>query len=459
MISNSTYLIFYLILCFVLGFFRIPKIKSLKEYALGNNQFSTWVLSFSLIATLIGPELVMGVAEKSYALGIVYIIPLCLIVFRWWFLANGLGNSLILLKQHKCMTLVDIMHLFFGSTGRFLCAGSVIIQFLILGILYKTAGIVLERYSGISMMNGALIIAISIALYSIFGGIHAVVITDVVQFFIFMTILPCILLIGFYNIDFSTVMNDIPYEKAHVTHDDVPLLLSLIIYGIIPSTGFPFIQRGLMCENKMQLKKVFNITGIICFFFMLLIATSGFLALSISPDIKSDDAIFAFIEKSVPPQIFGFIAISFLAIIMSTASSLLNSANVIIMKDIFEPIFPKLKNSKTELFITQIIGIFVVIISFFTIFIDKKIIDMFWTIENFWDPIVSIPLMTSLFGYRIPMGKFKYVIITSLTSVLIARYFHTDFDTITWSVGVIVSLITIIVLRRNKAYELSVVTH
>ena len=56
------------------------------------------------------------------------------------------------------------------------------------------------------------------------------------------------------------------------------------------------------------------------------------------------------------------------------------------------------------------------------------------------------------------MGKFKYVIITSLTSVLIRRYFHTDFDTITWSVGVIVSLITIIVLRRNKAYELMLLT-
>lgn len=448
----------YLTVCMMLGFFKVPKMKSLKDYAIGPTQFSTTALTLSMIAAAIGPGETMGEAEKSFSLGMVFVFSAILQVIHWWLMGYIMAPSLRVLQFNKCMTLVDIMKFFYGKWGRYVCTASIVLGIALLSIFYKASAQVLEKYLNIPFLHGAALITIAIAIYSIFGGIHAIIITDVVQFFIFMIVVPGVFFFGFQSIDIPTTWNNIPYEKTHISMNDIPLMISFLIYGLIPTTGWPYIQRALMAQHGNQLKKIFTTTGIFSSIFYLMMGIIGLFVSGMNPEIQSDDALFFFIDQVVPSSVMGFVAISFLAIIMSTASSFLNASTVIIIKDIITPAFPKLNNNKTQMMLTKFAGVIVAFASFGMMFVKDHILDMLWTIDNFWDPFVSVPLVMGLLGVRIKHENFKYVLIAALAGVLISRAFHGEFDTITLVFGVISSISAMLFFRDKSIKKHDIAT-
>jgi Na+/proline symporter len=361
-----------------------------------------------------------------------------------------LASSIAYLKMNNCYTLVDIMRLFYGKWGKYVCLASLLMSIAIMSVCYKAAAIVLERYLHIPFVYGAAIITITVAIYSAFGGMHAITITDVLQFFIFIIIIPAVFFIGFQNIDFKAVIHDVPDAKMHINADNIGIFLSLLLYQIIPVTGFPYIQRGLMSSDARQVKSVFFTVGISASIFALMLCTIGMVVAGLNPDIHGDDALFYFIDNTVPSSIIGFVAVSFLAIIMSTASSFLNSITVIIIKDIITPVFPKMAANDKQLMLTRFSGMIIAIAAFGMLFVKDQIIDMLWTMDNFWDPFISIPLIMGLMGMRIKKENFQYVVFSALAAVLIARAFNGSFDTVTLCAGVFVSALMMLVFRDRS---------
>jgi SSS family solute:Na+ symporter len=447
----------YLTVCVMLGLFKVPKMKNLKDYAIGPTQFSTAALGLSMIAAIIGPADTIGSVEKSFSLGMVFVVTAFLQALRWWLMGRIIAPSLKFLQFNGCITLVDIMKLLYGKWGKYICTANIIFCIAILSIYYKASALILEKYLNIPFLHGAALITVAIAIYSIFGGIHAIIITDVVQFFIFVTVIPAIFFFGFQNIDIPATWNNIPYEKTHILTSDIPLLLSFCIYTIIPVTGFPYIQRALMSQHGNQLQKIFSMTGIFSAFFILMMGIIGLFVSGMNPEIQSDDALFFFIDQVVPSSIMGFVAISFLAIIMSTASSFLNASTVVIIKDIITPAFPKLNNNKAQMFLTKFAGVIVAFSAFGIMFVKDHIMDMLWTLDNFWDPFVSVPLIMGLIGVRIKPENFKYVLMSALAGVLISRAFHGEFDTITLVFGVISSISAMLFFRDKSIKKYDVV--
>ena len=226
--------------------------------------------------------------------------------------------------------------------------------------------------------------------------------------------------------------------------------MSLIIYNLIPLTAFPYIQRGLMCSNPRQVKSVFSRVGISVSLFALMNSTIGMVIAGLNPDIHGDEALFYFIDQTVPSSIMGFVAVSLLAIIMSTASSFLNSIIVIIIKDVITPSFPQMANNNKQLMLARYSGMIIALAAFGMLFVKDQIIDMMWTMNNLWLPCISIPLVMGVLGIRIKHKNFKYVIISAGAAVLVARAFNGSFDTVTLCAGVFVSALMMLVFRDRS---------
>lgn len=440
----------YLTLCIILGFFRIPKIRNLKDYTVGSTQFSTMMLALSMIATLVDAHDTLGTTEKAFSMGVMFAGTAFLQIFRWKFMGSILAPALGYLRANNCTTLVDIMKFLYGKWGRYVCVVCLSLGCALLAVFYKAAAFVLEMYLNVPFIYGAIAIAVAVSLYSIFGGIHAIVVTDVVQFFIFIIIIPAIFVIGLQNIDLPATIAQIPYENTHIGASSILLFASLIIHDLIPVTGYPFIQRALMSSSSKQLRTVFNITGTFDAGFMLMMGVIGLLVSGMNPHVKSDHAMFYFVDNAVPASISGFFAISMMAIIMSTASSFLNAVTVVVIKDIVTPAFPSLGSDRKQLLLTKFGGVVVAIASFGIMFVKDHIVDILWMLDNFWDPFVSIPLILGLLGIRVKAKDFKYVVFGSLGAVLIARAIHGDFDTITLCAGVFTSAAMIFALRDKS---------
>jgi SSS family solute:Na+ symporter len=372
----------YLLLSIWLGLKKVPKIKNLTDYALGASQFSTTALILSMIATFVDPFCTTGIAERGYSMGMVFTLPLLGVVVIWLVMAHLMSSAIDYLKANNCITLSDILSFYYGKWGKYVSLLTIMPTVAVLSIFYKSAAFILEKYLNMPFEYAAIIVTTVVALYSIFGGMHSVVVTDIAQFFVFMTVLPAIIIWGFFNIDISAAWNALPSDKIDISYENMPLFISLIIQNLMPLTGLPFIQRTLMCSSGRQVKTMLTVSGVFACLFLFGMAILGMVVYGMNPNIKSDDALFYFIDQAVPKAVVGFVAISFLAIIMSSASATLNSINVIFIKDIIGPIFPVTKGR--EMIITKLVGVAIVIISFNMIFVKEHIFDMLWTINNFW---------------------------------------------------------------------------
>lgn len=449
-LSNSMVVWAYLIVCIILGFAGVPKMRTLRDYAFGTSQFSTTMLSLSMIATLIDSYNTIGTVEKAYSLGAVFALTSVFWIIRWNIMGSLLGPVVPYLRAQGCMTLIDIIRFYYGRWGRFVGFLSVLCEMTFLSIYYKSAAFILQKYLNMSLEYAAAAVTCVIALYCIFGGMHAIIVTDVVQFFIFVIVLPAVLFWGIMNTDVAVAWNNLPFEKTHITKDNISELISLAIYTAFPIIGFPFTQRVLMCGNTRQCQTVCQLTGFFACFFLVLMSVVGMITYGMNPNMDSNDALFYFVDHAVPASVNGFIAISFLAVIMSTASSSLNAINVVIIKDIIEPFFPAIKEKRRELFAAKIVGLVVVFTSFNLMFANESIVDMLWTWDNFYIPIVGVPFLMALAGIRIKPSNYKYVILFSLISVEAAHYIHGKFDTMTFCVGIAASAATLLLLRDKS---------
>ncbi len=443
----------YLVLCLVIGCIKLPKVVNLRDYSLGSSNFSTTLLSITMIATVIDDCFMIGQTEKAFSLGLTFIIPtLIMQPFAWILMGKLMSKSIMQLKKQNCLSLVDIMSYFYGKWGKWACLAGFLVNLAYLSVMYKGAAFIFNYYLGLPHFYGALIIALTVGIYSIFGGIHSVLITDTLQFITFVIIFPIIFLLGLSNLDLTTTFIQVPYAQATLQSKDIILISSLFIASSIPATGLPFIQRGLMSSSSSQVSKVFLYTGIGTFIFLAMVHLVGYLVSSLDPNLKSDTALFFFIEQSIPTEFTAFAAVSLLAVIMSTASSFLNASALVVTKDFLKPLFPKLHNSnKKELISVKISSFVVAVLGLGMVFVKQHLLDLLWLTSNFWDPFVSVPLMLGLGGIRVKNGTFKFVIIISLFSLLFTRFFTDSFDTITLAVGIISSFLAMMYFRDKKS--------
>lgn len=447
---HITIFLVYVIFNVLLTCLGTTRPKTLEDYATGYHKFSAVTLVFATIAAAIGPQESITVSSKAFAMGAGFTMSCPGYLFRWLIMATLFGRMITVLKAANCLTLADVMRFFYGSWGRYVSAAlSLVMSCLMVTICIEFTIVIVEKYINTPFVLSAFIIIPLISFYSIFGGAHTVVITDVMQFILFSLMFLCAFVFALDKPDFQQIWHNIPYDKIHFSLGDIPNFFGFAIYNLIPLTGPVFIQRGLMSRDERQLKTVFTFTGISLFFVSVIIALIGIISFGINKEINPHEAIFFFVDYAADKTIIGFIAIGLMAVAMSSASAILNSANIIVVRDMAFPLFPSLKEKYGDITIARLCGVLLLFASALIALIkDHKEIMVF--LDNFWDPIISTPLILGLVGIRIRAEKFKYVTIITFFVVSIAGVIRGSFDVFTLVLGILVSVLTTYYLRDKN---------
>lgn len=380
---------------------------SLREYAVGNKDFTTGTLTATIIATCIGGGFFSGAITESYKQGLYFIIPaigepLCLIMIGYFLIprmAEFLGD----------LSVADAMGNLYGKyvriisaiSGILLCIGIIALQFKvgasILGIFFKVSG-----------FYATLLCAVIVTVYSAFGGVKAVTFTDIIQFFTFGTIIPII------SLSIWGTLND-PYA-AFTTLTQSPLFdykqvfdfsnvkfvntLFLLIFFLVPGFQPVFFQRIIMAKNIIQARRAFIIGGIICLVLLLIISWVGILLLSSNPNIEPNNLLPYIISTYSYAGLKGLTAIGILAVIMSTADSYINSAAVLFTNDILKPLKIKKINLFNDLTLACIFSFAIGSVGFFVAFKSSTVLKLLLFTFSFYAPIVSAPLLLTILGFR-----------------------------------------------------------
>ena len=417
----------FLLINLVLGLLSSRGIGTLKEYAIGNKDFSATTIGYTLIATWIGGSYFYSVISEVYMKGLHFIIPIilegCAVYLIGWYFAPRLSSII------GKVSIADAMSSMYGEKVGFITSISGLLMMSgYIAVQLKITGMIFNYVFGMQEIYGIIISGFIITLYSALGGIKSVTFTDIIQFFTFGTIIPLIsyhLLSSVGNIenifnaldknpnfDFSIVF----FPKNSFNYS----FLSIIFIFMIPAFNPAFFQRISMAKNWEQVRKSFYITSFFMLVLSAIICWIAILLLYKHPNLEYNEIIKTLLTNNYMPIGFkGLILAGIMAMIMSTVDSYINTSSVLIVHDLFKNFHIK-HNLLTVRITSFFIGIFAILMSLK----QGSLLEIILFTTSFYMPIVTVPFIMAIIGYQTP---FKEAVLwgmgAGLTVVLLWNYY------------------------------------
>lgn len=399
----------FLVANLVVGFFCSKGIKSTSEYAIGNRDFSTKAIITTIVATTIGAGTFGTVIGESYNNGLYFIIPLlCGDLFAMVIIGYFLIPRMA--EFFGALSVAEAMGKIYGKSVRVICATvGILVSIGVIAIQFKVAGTIVQLFFDISGFYAIIIGSFVVILYSSFGGIKAVTFTDVLQCFTFSIIIPLICMAIWYeSLDnparvFHTISNSPLFDLRDVLdihNPRFPSMLSLLFAFVIPALMPEIFQRISMSKGVSQGQRSFITSGCIIAVIYLVTAWVGIVLLTSNPNLDSSAMVAHIIDTYTFTGLKGLTAIGIMAAIMSTADSSINSASVLLSHDIIRVLYKKATTPKFELLILRVTALFTGIIAAGFALKAGSLLSLFLHTLSFYMPIVTVPLLLAIFGFR-----------------------------------------------------------
>src|SRR6266496_316369 len=177
------YLIFagYLAVTVTVGLWLARKEDDTTDYFLAGRQLRWWIIGASLIATNISTEHFVGMAGSGFRYGLAiasyeWMAAVTLVLVGWWFLPKFL--------RHGIYTMPQFLEQRFNGHARAILAVYLLLAyiFVALATVIYSGALALSTLFGIPVWVGIALLCGVTGLYTIYGGLKAVVYTDFVQF-------------------------------------------------------------------------------------------------------------------------------------------------------------------------------------------------------------------------------------------------------------------------------------
>lgn len=400
--SSIIVLILYFALMTGIGFFFSKRQKNKDDYFKGGGRLPWWAVGLSIFGTALSAITFMAIPAKAYATdwsymlmnaGIILVAPIIVFLF------------IPLFRKFNITTAYEYLERRFNLFTRLICSISFILyQVGRMGVILLLPSIALNVVTGVNIMTCIIVMGVLSLIYTMLGGIEAVVWTNVIQIIILLggalfTIFQVLSVTegGFAGV-ISIGMRDAKFAFPSLDFD----LRSPSIWTVMLATVFAnvttygtdqtIVQKYLTTKDvKMSKKSVWmnaalTIPATLIFFF---IGTCLYVFFKTHPDmlsstIENGDAIFPYyIYTQMSGPLIGLLIAGVFAAAMSTLSSSMNSAATAYAVDIhfrfgWSKNVNELKLAKLFTLIIGIIGIA------FAIYLAT------FNIQSLWDEMQKI---------------------------------------------------------------------
>ena len=425
----------YLLLCLAIGLYKSTKIKTIKEYAVGNKDFSTFTIIATIFATYISANGTVGKIEGIYNFGLIFGLALLFVPFNWLLVKNIYAKNIDQFKG--CISMSEIMQKLYGNCGNYITSFILtIVSIGFISISVTAVGLLFNYFFGFDYATGVAIGIGILTVYSLLGGVRAVALTDVFQFLIFFIALPIACGIAYHKAGgYDNIINSIP--KSHLTifnnANSIVLFLSYAFWIILPAISAPYVQRLLMAKNTKQLMNSYNVLMALVFFFAVIIFVLGFSIRTIYPNIEGKMALYTFIG-SLSPVFVGIMVTGMLAVIMSTADSWLNSLSVIISHDVIKNIFPKI-NEKQEILTARVATCVCAVLAIIIALKSKEILKLVIVVNSFSYTTILLPFTLGFFKFKTNSISFLTSVMSGIIGTILAKFWVGEFGVVSMAIG------------------------
>lgn len=405
----------YMLALFLMAIFSAQKIHNMEDYAVAGRGYPAWVIYATLCATLIGGGFTIGNAEKIHVHGIIFTLAIIGITVREILIAYFVAPHMTRFKS--ALTIGDVMKEAYGMPAKIiggcfaglLCAG-------MLGIQLRALGYIFEVFFNVDLNVGILIGCSIVMFYVTIGGFKAVVWTDVLQFIILIVALPLAAIMAVHAAGGPlALLHALPPDRVDLFVHLSPLAFaSLLAYYLIGETlAPPYLQRLLIGDAKAVSRGALW-TGLTAFPLGIVVTLIALSALVLNPSSPPHQVIPFIVQTVLPTGIAGMVIAAMIAVIMSSADSFLNSAAVTLVHDVSKPLSRKGLSSEQEMRHAKVFTFSIGIIAVVFAISFENLVDGILAIYGLWSPIVLIPLVAAIRGFKANYKVFLALAMTGL---------------------------------------------
>lgn len=350
-----------------------------------------------MVATELGTVTIMYMGEGGYRNGFSAMV-LGIIMLIVYFAVGHTGFVIESLRKLRVMTVPEFYTIRYSRTVRILGGFTLFIGGVLnMGVFLKLDGVFLSHAMGFGDNAIALIMLIMlciVGLYTIFGGMISVVVTDYLQYTLLSVSMLFATIFAFRAVSIEQIAVTVSQELGTggfnpFTNDNlgwVFILWMLITNFAAAALWQPGITRVLSAESAETGKRVFKIASLTFAGRAMIPMMWGIIALTMFPGLTGDNAMSAMpmmLGKVLPTGIIGLLIAGMLAASMSTYSSYLLAFASVITRDVIWALTKERLSEKALMTITRI-----------------------------WVALIGIFLLVFGLLYNIPSSSLKYIFIT-----------------------------------------------
>lgn len=410
------FVIAYMVISVVIGLLAALRVKNSKDYVSAGRHLPLYVLTATMFATWFGSESVLGAPPTFLADGIGGIVAdpfgagFCLILAGMFFARK--------LYRRNMLTIGDFFKAKYGRGVEFATSTAIMLSYLgWVSAQMIALGVVFSSLSdgAVSRDTGICIGAGIVVLYTMFGGMWSVAVTDFLQMVII--IISLIIIAVFVSDQVGGVSVVIDHAAAAGKFDNfwpepsLPAALAWIAafitlaLGSIPQQDVFQRMNSAANENIAVTGTILGGIGYLVFCMVPLFLT--YAAVIIDPAMvarmSASDAqqiLPTLVQDHMPMimQVLFFGAL--LSAIMSTASGTLLAPSTLFAENILRPAMPTLSDHQFLWMLRSTVLVFGILVSWFAIKSDASIFEM---VENAYKVTLVaafVPLTAGLYWSR-----------------------------------------------------------
>ena len=418
-------LVGYLLMLLGLGYF-FKEQKNKQDYFLGGREMGVFPLTLSTMATqlsaisFISAPAFVGLRENggmvwlSYEFG----VPIAMLFLMVYVLPA--------LYRSGVVSIYDFLERRFGMSTRLLISFVFQVSRAFgTGVTIYATGLIMNSVIGIDFFVAIAIIGVVTIIYSLQGGMKAVVYSDAIQmglifFGVIMIGTFALNNIGGWDAFIANVDNtrlEVLRTKSLGFSGDEWGLLPMIFGGFVLYASYygcdqTQAQRTLSAKSEGTVRKILLMNGLARFPIVLMYCTAGLILgtfVALTPEFmaqidpqRPDTMVPLFIVNYLPHGIIGILVVALLAAAMSSLSSVVNSLSAVSIEDYVRITGAELDEksyvrwSRVTVFFW---GIIIVVLSIFAGDIAPTVIEAINKIGSvFYGPILATFLLAILFN-------------------------------------------------------------
>lgn len=333
-----------------IGFYHSRKKTTTTEYFLAGKHVGWFAVGATLFATNIGSEHFIGLAGSGASTGLAvgcyeWSASFCLIALGWIFVPQYLRS--------RVFTMPEFLEQRFSPGARWYLTGVSLAAYIFtkISVSLFAGGILIREIFGWDYMTSAILLVIVTGVYTISGGLAAVIYTDLFQAFILIGGAIVLTTLGLSEAGgFAGLREALPADFFHmikpIGDPDYPWLgttLGTLILGIwYWCTDQVIVQKTLSARNVTHARGGAIFAAALKILPVFILVLPGLIARALWPnDVTGDNAYPLMVQRLLPPGLSGLMVAALLAALMSSLSSVFNSCSTLITMDIYKKLRPE----------------------------------------------------------------------------------------------------------------------